>query len=333
MDRRSLGGHDAPSPFSATGPGIWDVIKPEVVEYGGGCVIDNSNPPNLTYPKEVCPELIRTSPPGPAYDRDEVGTSFAAPIVTHIAAKLQAVFPNEPTLLYRALIAQSARWPEWVFGSGLKFSEALNHLGYGLPSIERATTNSPYRVTLISSGRNSISARETHIYQVPIPESLRSIGEDILVEVTLSYAGRPRRTRRKQRQYLSTWVDWTTSRIGETPESFLNRILYDGDENRVNDDNAILWTIGAQPNWGQAQGSKRSAGTLQKDWATLKPYDLPSGFCIAVVGHEGWDNNPESKANYSLVVSFEAVNQEIEVYEPIRAQIEIEQRVETEIQV
>lgn len=209
-------------------------------------------------------------------------------------------------------------------------------MGYGLPNIERATTNSPFRVTLITSGRIGISARETHIYQVPIPESLRGIGDeyDILVEVTLSYVAKPRRTRRNLRKYLSTWVDWTSSKVGESPKSFLNRILYDGDDALIeNQEGSIPWKIGAHINWGEAQGLKRNAGTLQKDWSIIKPYQLPSGFCVAVVGHEGWDKNPESKAYYSLVVSFEAINQEIEVYEPIRAQIEIEQSIETKIKV
>ena len=45
-------------------------------------------------------------------DRDEIGTSFAAPKVAHIASRLQRVLPDESCLLYRVLIVQSARWPE-----------------------------------------------------------------------------------------------------------------------------------------------------------------------------------------------------------------------------
>ena len=61
----------------------------------------------------ACPALVRSTmfPPGPAYDRDEVGTSFSAPKVARIAAKLHHLLPQEPALLYRALIVQSARWP------------------------------------------------------------------------------------------------------------------------------------------------------------------------------------------------------------------------------
>ena len=53
--------------------------------------------------RDCYPELVRSTlhPPGPAIDRDEVGTSYAAPKVTRIAARLQEVLPEESCLLYR----------------------------------------------------------------------------------------------------------------------------------------------------------------------------------------------------------------------------------------
>ena len=82
----ALGKQMEVSSFSRSGPGIWDVLKPEVVEYGGTHVYNKGSlPPQLTTPPEVCPELIRKSPEGPAFARDDVGTSFSAPKVTYIA--------------------------------------------------------------------------------------------------------------------------------------------------------------------------------------------------------------------------------------------------------
>ena len=68
---------------------------------------------------------------------------------------------------------------------------------------------------------------EAHIFQIPIPEELSSVGEDydILIEITLSYAANPRRTRRHIKGYLSTWLDWCCSRIGESAETFAQRIF------------------------------------------------------------------------------------------------------------
>jgi len=98
----------------------------------------------------------------PAYSKDGAGTSFAAPKVAHIAAHLQNLFPAASPLLYRRLIVQSARWPGWAANVEDK-DQVLRLIGYGLPSLERATENSESRVTLITptltffQANNSIS--------------------------------------------------------------------------------------------------------------------------------------------------------------------------------
>jgi hypothetical protein len=206
-------------------------------------------------------------------------------------------------------------------------------MGYGVPNLERATTNTSYRVTLITSGVTEIPARQAHIYRIIIPEEIRDIGEeyDILIEVTLSYTAKPRRTRKKIRGYLSVWLDWMTSNIGETIQSFANRALKGGHRRNVRYDRSIPWKIGQRDDWGQAQGARRSSATLQKDWATIPSNQLAEGFYIAVTGHPGWDRDPASVAKYSLVVSFEAINRDIEIYERIRA--EIEARIEEEVEI
>jgi len=355
---RSFGREDGhPSAFSRSGPGIWNVIKPEVVEYGG----DNSRTSND--PVDVreggiaaaCPELIRSTmfPPGPAYDRDAVGTSFAAPKVARIAAGLQAILPNEPALLYRALIVQSARWPDWAEGLMTqlrqtadqqerqilidKISRIIRCLGYGLPDVARATTNTDHRTTFITSGPVSIKPLEAHIYQVPIPDELRGAADeyDIRIEVTLSYVAQPRRTRRHLRRYLSTWVDWISSSLGESIASFRVRALKESPE----DDSPQLgetlpWVLQDQPHHGLIRGTKRNNGTVQKDWAVVKSNALPKDFCIAVRGHEGWSRDPDSTASYSLAVTFEILGQEIEIYDALRAAVielqELDAEAETE---
>lgn len=62
-------------------------------------------------------------------------------------------------------------------------------------------------------------------------------------------------------------------------------------------------------------------------------------FCIAVVGYEGWSKDPDSAARYALAVTFEVVDQELAIYEPLKAAIEaleaesgIELEAETEIE-
>lgn len=325
----SIAKKDCPSSFSCSGPGIWNIIKPEVVEYGGDYVIDSLTSPNFTTPESVCPELIRsTRDGGKAVSADAVGTSFAAPKVTHIAAALEAAFPQESTLLYRALIVQSARLPAWTNNSDANLYHAIRTMGYGIPDINHALGNSPNRVTLTTRGLERIKARQAKVYQVKVPENFLPQGEgfDILIEITLSYVAEPRRTRRNRRKYLSTWLDWTCSKRGEDPDGFLDRVLseYDASEEAEKGDKLFQWTLGkrqlakgqTRPNGidGIVKELSRSTGTVQKDWATVKSYELREGFCIAVVGHTGWNPDSNAEIPFALAVSFEAVNSNIDVY-------------------
>ena len=347
----SIAKENYPSSFSCSGPGIWDNIKPEVVEYGGDYVIDSPTSPNFTTPESVCPELIRsTRDGGKAVSADAVGTSFAAAKVTHIAAALEAAFPQESTLLYRALIVQSARLPAWTNNSNANLCHAIRTMGYGIPDINRALGNSPNRVTLTTRGIERIKARQAKVYQIKVPENFLPQGEgfDILIEITLSYVAEPRRTRRNRRKYLSTWLDWTCSKRGEDPDRFLDRVLkdYDALEETEEDDGLFQWTLGkkqlakgqTRPNGidGIVKELSRSTGTVQKDWATIKSYDLREGFCIAVVGHTGWNQDPNAEVPFALAVSFEAVNSDIDVYTSFveaEAEVQPKARVQQEIQI
>ncbi|HLO85774.1 MAG TPA: S8 family peptidase [Nostocaceae cyanobacterium] len=341
----SIAKKDYPSSFSCSGPGIWDTIKPEVVEYGGDYVIDSLTSPNFTTPESVCPELIRsTRYGGKAVSADAVGTSFAAPKVTHIAASLEAAFPQESTLLYRALIVQSARLPAWTNDSNANLYHAIRTMGYGLPDINRALGNSPNRVTLTTRGIERIKARQAKVYQVKVPENFLPQGEgfDILIEITLSYVAEPRRTRRNRRKYLSTWLDWTCSKRGEEPDCFLDRVLegyYAAEEETEEDEGLFQWTLGkrqlakgqTRPNGidGIVKELSRSKGTVQKDWATVKSYELREGFCIAVVGHTGWNQDTNADVPFALAVSFETVNSDINLYASF---VEAEIKAEAEAQ-
>ncbi len=152
-----------PSAFSRTGLGIWDSIKPEVAEYGGDYLRTAGNPLTVGTPdgaRTCYPELVRsTRHGGPAFDRDDVGTSYAAPKVTRIAARLQALLPDEPCLLYRGLIVQSARWPNWASALNPEQQAALlRRIGYGIPDMDRATTNTDHRTTFITHRDREIGA-------------------------------------------------------------------------------------------------------------------------------------------------------------------------------
>lgn len=350
----------SPSAFSRSGFSIWNVIKPEVVEYGGDHIRTGDVPPQVQPGGRIpaaCPELIRSTmfPPGPAFDRDEAGTSFATPKVARIAAELQRLLPEEPALLYRALIVQSAKWPAWAEAILAELrhpdtrqapvrrqllldqaSQIIRTIGYGIPNQEAATLNTDHRTTLITSGETMIHARECHVYQVPIPPQLRGQADefDIRIEATLSYVAQPRRTRRHLRRYLSTWVDWKSSKLGEGINDFRVRALKEEEnEGEALPGSVLPWTLQEKSDAGWIRDTKRNSGTVQKDWAVVKSNTLPDHFCIAVVGHQGWSHDTDAAARYAFAVTFEILGREIAIYDPLRtAVMELQDEVEAEIE-
>lgn len=327
-----LGNANEPSSFSRTGPGVWDSIKPEVVEYGGTHALRNSGMAELLKPEELCIKTPRKIVSNKLFSQDVIGTSFSTPKVTSIVAELETIFPTASTLLYRGLIIQSAKWPDWARNYTNK-SEVLRRIGYGIPSLERATRNNEYRVTLFSDN-TKISSNDAHVYKIPIPDNLRDIGEnyDIELEITLSYNANPRRTRRRIKGYLSTWLEWSCSRLNEDYDAFKNRMFSTGRIDNTIDEGDLHWAIGSQRNHGQANDFSKALNTVQKDWARIQSSDLPENFCIAVKAHKGWGEN--FPANYSLIVTFEAVDRNLEIYSEIRQAVEVEienNRVQVEV--
>jgi Subtilase family len=334
----SIAKQDYPSAFTTTGYGIWDSIKPEVVEYGGDWVKDRGDVPSFSTPAEVCPELVRTTTGGaPAISSDSIGTSFAAPKVTHIAAVLAATFPEKSCLLYKALIVQSARLPEWT-DRLLDLSPAIRMMGYGVPNLERAISNTLKRITLITSENTKIKAGDADIYQVVIPKELQSPADsfDVLVEITLCYKAEPRRTRRNKRKYLSSWLHWECSKRDESADKFLARVLSRHESAEGTEDGSGLfeWTLGQHKNHSRrVKDTSRGVGTIQKDWAIVKSFNLRDTFSIGVVGHKGWNNDPTSQVPYSLVISFEVLKSEVSIYQPFVEVQEIEESVQVQEEV
>lgn len=268
--------------------GIWDTIKPEIVEYSssGGCT---------------------DSPAIPAQ-------------IVQISAALAATFSNESTLLYRALMVHSARW-ENARNDHRHPAQLLRQIGYGYPDLHRAIGNSPNRITYLTQGEQHIKAKQVHIFQIQFPKSLQIADHsvEVLIEVTLSYKACPARSRRGRSEYLSTWLDWESNKQGESLSQFLQRVLKDTDSaEESTNGQALRWIIGTRKRYAVGSGEllkvSRSAGTIQKDWTYAKLSELGSSFCVAIIGHQGWDHSPGAAAQYALVVSLEATNTNFNLY-------------------
>ena len=326
-DLKSLGEGNEVSAFSRIGFGIWDTIKPDVVEYGGGLVVSKNSIMLVAEKDELSPELLRsTLHGGPSISKDEVGTSYAAPKVTYILAQLKKIYPDENNNILRTLLIQGARLPESHFSQPT--ADSIRHFGYGIPSLDRVTRNSDHRVTFYNNAY--IKAEQAHVYKIDIPEELRRPEDDfdILIEITLAFTSKVRRTRQRLKSYLATWLDWETSKLGEEHSLYKTFVLkeIEGRETTYDKENrkiytSIKWKIGGQSNHGETKELSRTNSTLQKDWAILKSYELPEELSVAVKGHKGWDKTQE-EIPYAIAVTFEILGANIPIYELIKVENE-----------
>ncbi|WP_316820297.1 S8 family peptidase [Pedobacter gandavensis] len=338
-DRISFGKKDYPSSFSRSGLGMWGAIKPELVEYGGDWIKERAGN-NLTLHSSTTPELVKTGMYG--VGNVDIGISFCAPKVAHILASLEKLFPKESVLFHKALLIQSARLPEIIWAK--PEIRHLQYFGYGIPNLDRAIDNTPHRITFTEVGK--IAPKKAKIFSVKIPEELRKQGEayDILIEVSLCFTAEPRRTRKYLKSYLSAWITWESSKLGQSSTAFQNDVLkeledveQDDEIEEPEDPSSIRWAIWSNSKWGKIKDVKRQGSANQKDWTILKSYQLPSELSFAVIGHKGWEDNLQKEVPYAFVVTFEIIKAEIEIYEimqkvnmeiPITAQQQQQQQVE-----
>ncbi|MED1002604.1 S8 family peptidase [Bacillus mobilis] len=155
-----IANYNNPSPFSRTGPGPVNIVKPELVHYGGNVGINAG--------KAVMNGVQSLNTNGQV--ASNIGTSFSTPRVTAIAADLNEKLSEsfDPVLL-KALLLHSAKYPNEV---ELSINEKINQLGFGMPSkANEILYNNPHEITLIL--RDTLNKGEfIEILDFSFPQSL-----------------------------------------------------------------------------------------------------------------------------------------------------------------
>lgn len=149
-----------PSPFSMVGPGISDVIKPDLVHYGGNAGVKDgkvqiSGVRSFSATGKIC---------------KAVGTSYSTPRVSALAAELAGSLKEEfnPQLI-KALLIHSSKHPQ-EFDCNIE--DRVNQIGFGLPStVTDILYNDPNEVTLILMDAVD-KGSYIKIMDFPFPQSL-----------------------------------------------------------------------------------------------------------------------------------------------------------------
>lgn len=285
-------------------------------------------------------------------------TSAACALVSRQAALLMAEYPDYWPETIRGLVVHSA---EWTSRMQKRFEELrrdqtytnaakvmLRCVGHGVPSLERARYSANHALTLIvqdtlqpftkpsAKASDDPKLNEMQLYQLPWPvEELRKLPSelDIKLRVTLSYFIEPNPGRRGYRQrysYQSHGLRFNVIRPSQSLENFraaINRVANDAVEDYQGvEGDSSGWLLGSQI---------RTRGSLHSDTWAGSAADLADMHTLAVYPVGGWwkyragEERWQNRVRFSLIVSIDVPDSEVNIYSEVESLIEASVQVET----
>ncbi|MGH3544936.1 MAG: S8 family peptidase, partial [Mycobacteriales bacterium] len=149
-DRKHVGAPNLPSPWTRVGPGPMGMVKPELSAPGGSAVVD-------TLQRRAFVDHATSVVGAGAADTNrllatDIGTSFAAPLVSHAALRVLGHYPNLSGNAVRALLLASAQDVKVVVDGSRESArrEQQRRLtGYGRVSAARSEASTDHRAVLL----------------------------------------------------------------------------------------------------------------------------------------------------------------------------------------
>jgi hypothetical protein len=243
---------DQPSPFTRCGPSVGHAIKPELVAYGGNWAV-NLRAANRWHVQQGLGELSTCKDfTAGRLLVEQAGTSFAAPQVAHLAARILAEHPQADPNLLRALLVAHARWPGAAESLLTDKAQRLRLCGYGRMDESALMRSTEQDVTLVST--EALPDRCHHFYEVPLPAEFlagRTRAREITIALAHSPAVRTTRIGYKscEMEFRLVWAD----DLAQVTRTF-NAATSKEDYQRIPEANGAR--IGAK---------NRGAGTVQAD--------------------------------------------------------------------
>lgn len=338
------------SPYSSTSV-IWDramPIKPEVVFEAGNIGIDDIGPAGLSSLKLLTTDSEITE----RYLTTFNATSAATALASNFAAKLVSQYPDLWPETIRALIVHSASWTDamkdqFQYAGNTDLRRAkhlLRTVGYGVPNIDKALWSLNNSLALIVEDEiqpyekvrgKSPSTKDMHVQSLPWPTTeLEGLGDtEVKMTVTLSYYIEPNPSSRNissRYRYPSHLLRFDVKRPTESMQEFMERCSRDSQDEDYQTGGAP-----SDPNW--LLGDFRNKGSIHKDIWTGTAADLAERSHIVVYPAIGWWRTRTKLehfnkiARYSLIVSIEAPETEVDLYTEIENTITVENVVSVEV--
>jgi len=324
-------------------------FKPDVVADGGN-VAASPDRTGVDTPPNLALLTTRLQRPGQGFFTTTRDTSAATAQVAAIAADIHAAYPVFRPETVRALIVHSAQWTEAMRSrvdtesNKTRLVSLLRRYGMGVPDATRALRSATDALTLIAEARihpyereagSAGKVREMNLHQLPWPtEELESLGEAMVrLRVTLSYFVEPNPSSRGwtgRYVYPSHGLRFATRRPEDSVETFRQRI-----NTRARIEGQIPPSVDTEKGWLFGSNQQQSPGSLHTDIWFGTAADLASKGSIAVYPVAGWWKNrrdydqSDQGVDYSLVVSIESPEVEVDLWTPVAQQIAAEVEIQT----
>ncbi len=300
-----------PSLFTAVGPGLNGMVKPEFVEDGGNEPYseDASNLQNGVFvlnPEWRAEAKLLTT---------DCGTSFSAPKITNCVAKLFKKFPDYHPNTIKALLLSSAKYPEdrpdplniaINDADATQRSNLLNVYGYGKPNVGHAEESDSNRVCFVT--QDAISIDGVHFYELYLPEEFVTTDGKREISVSLVYDPLTTGTRIDYFGVKLSFVLFKNT-TGEELEQFSNKLARDTTDEQADEVEAEEEYKFPQLNL-QPPNLVRSKGIHQKGTVVFKAnprsLEIAKPLVLAVFCKGNWMKKKDTedfKQNYSVVIS------------------------------
>lgn len=211
---------DQPSPFTRHGPSVNGAIKPDLIDYGGNVLVDRRTNIAMHEPHGVGELSTSRNFAGGMPFKTCIGTSYAAPRVSNLAATALAHIPDANANLCRALLVAHARIPaacKHLFSESEIDGRCV--AGYGKVNRSALYRSLDDCVTLWTM--DSIENKSHHFIEIPIPSEYWSSGRRSReMTVALAYQSPVRTTRVDYRAVKIDFRLIQTESIGQVVRSF-----------------------------------------------------------------------------------------------------------------
>jgi hypothetical protein len=322
--------------------------KPEVVAEGGNRLL---SPDHTSVTNADTVSLLTTSGNTTGQLFESTGdTSAASALVARQAAILMAEYPDYWPETIKGLLVHSAVWTDRMrqryrfllsqHTATVAKDTMLRTVGYGVTNLERALYSANHELTLIAQnqirpftrGKNTTDdprLNEMHLYGLPWPKQALAalpFGLEVQLKITLSYFIEPNPSRKGDRgrfSYPSHGLRFTVIRPDQSLENFnasVNVLAQTDDYNGPEGDSRG-WMFGPK---------LRNKGSIHTDIWSGSAADLALMNTIAVYPVGGWwkfkagEDRYQNNVPYSLIVSIETPDENIDIYSIIENMINTE---------